>query len=39
MANYLGGVQNLLDLGQCKILASFLGEIFGLLLHQDLDIA
>ena len=38
IATYLGGVQNFLDLAQCYILASFLCEIFGLLLHQDLNI-
>jgi hypothetical protein len=38
-ATYLCGVQNFLDLDQRYILASFLCEIFGLLLHQDLNIA
>jgi hypothetical protein len=39
IATYFGGVQNFLDFSQCYILASFFCEIFGLLLHQDLNIA
>lgn len=36
---HLGGIQNFLDLAEREIIASVLGEIFGLLLHQDLNIA
>jgi hypothetical protein len=39
ITTYFGGVQYFLDLSQCYILASFLCEIFGLLLHHDLNIA
>jgi hypothetical protein len=36
---HLGGVKNFLDLGESEIIATFLCEILGLLLHQDLNIA
>jgi hypothetical protein len=36
---HLSRVQNFLDVGERCVLASILCEIFGLLLHQDLNIA